>query len=364
MKDDGLQSVLIIGTGLLGASLGLALSAAHIRCYLQDSSPTALALARDMGAGTELFEGAQPQLVVVCVPPDVAGTCVGAALKAYPHAVVTDVASVKQTVLQEVQESGADTSRYVGSHPMAGRERSGPDAADRDLFTGRPWIVVPHEKTDGRAKKMVQEVIDLVGAVARELDASEHDRAVALVSHVPQLAASLLAARLEGADPAALSLAGQGLRDTTRIARSNPALWAAIISANSAAVAGVLEQLRADLDYLIEGLQAEKPAGLDVPGRARTVATVVSSGNAGVDRIPGKHGGAPKRYTELSVLVPDEPGELGRLFSEMGEENINLEDLSLEHSAGAALGIARLQVLPANATPLARALTKRGWQVV
>ena len=136
--------VLVVGTGLLGTSLALALTAAGIQVQLSDSSPTSLALARDMGAGRVRADGdAEPRMVVVATPPDVAASVVVRELDAHPGAVVTDVASVKNRVAAEVRARGGEGARrYVGSHPMAGRERSGAAAADSDLFAGRPWVVV------------------------------------------------------------------------------------------------------------------------------------------------------------------------------------------------------------------------------
>lgn len=355
-------SVLIVGTGLLGTSLGLRLKE-NWQVWLSDLSPAAEALARDMGAGSCYDGAAQPDLVVVCAPPDVAGRCVVQALENFSEAVVTDVASVKEAVAEVVLGCEVDWSRYVGSHPMAGRERSGAAAADCDLFEGNPWVIVPTEYSAATALQMVRSVALEVGAIPRQLSAEEHDAAVALVGHVPQLVSSLLAARLKEAPQSALGLAGQGLRDTTRIARSDAELWAAIVSQNSEAVAHVLGEFAADLRGLLAGLAETGPSGLDQPGRMGAVAKVVLAGNRGVERIPGKHGGPPRRYLEVSVLVPDKPGEFGRLFTEIGEEGVNIEDFSIEHSAGAAAGVARLLVMPTAGQPLVEALKRRGWQV-
>lgn len=133
--------VRIIGTGLLGASLGLRLRQLGVPVQLEDMSLAAQALARDLGAGEIAGpDDAEPGLVVVATPPDVASRVVVSALERYPNAWVTDVASVKQRVVDEVDASPM-SDRYVGSHPMAGRERSGAIAADADLFAGRPWVI-------------------------------------------------------------------------------------------------------------------------------------------------------------------------------------------------------------------------------
>lgn len=369
--------VLVVGTGLLGTSLALALSASGVAVQLSDTSPTSLALARDMGAGRVRSDGDEaPRLVVVATPPDVAASVVLAQLSAFPEAVVTDVASVKQRVVAEVRaHAGQEARRYVGSHPMAGRERSGAGAADSDLFVGRPWVIVADGATP-QAELVVRNLAVDVGATPLRMAAAEHDEAVAAVSHVPQLVSSLLAARLEELPESALALAGQGLRDTTRIAASDPRLWSAILVGNAGPVVGLLRALREDLETLIGGIApaAVNPASPDytAAGRAQTIAPgavgaitdVMGRGNTGQARIPGKHGGAPRRYAEVQVLVPDTAGSLGRLFSDVGAAGVNIEDFAMEHSAGQSAGIAMLSVSPAAAQPLEETLEEGGWRVV
>ena len=369
--------VLIIGTGLLGTSLALALRTADVEVQLSDTSPTSLALARDMGAGTPHDKHSpEPQIVVVATPPDVTADVVVAQLSAHPNAVVTDVASVKERVVAEVRaRAGAEARRYVGSHPMAGRERSGAGSADSDLFAGRPWVVVGQD-SDPEAELAIRNLAVDVGATPVRMGASEHDAAVAAVSHMPQLIASLVAARREELGESALALSGQGLRDVTRIAASDPRLWSAIVVGNAGPVADLLRRISDDLSALITGIEAAAcdPGGPEytAPGAASTIAPgavgavtdVMTRGNAGRARIPGKHGGAPRRYAEVQVLVPDAAGELGRLFSDVGAAGVNIEDFSLEHSAGQSAGIALISVLPAAAQGLEEALDAKGWRVV
>lgn len=360
--------VRVLGTGLLGASLGLALTRHGVDVQLEDPSRTALALARDVGAGSPAdAASAPPVLVVVAAPPDVTADVVARALADHPDAVVTDVASVKGHVLTELRTSGADLRRYVGSHPMAGRERSGPSAAVPDLFLGRPWVITDSGSSRDDALLAVRHLAVDVGAVPVAMDADEHDAAVAVVSHVPQLASSLVAARLRGTDEAALELAGQGLRDVTRLAASDPALWTSILAANAAAVRDVLRALRGDLDVVLAALdQAAAATGPeDVQlGALATIARAITDGGTGAARIPGKHGGAHKRYAVVTALVPDRPGELARLLGDVGAAGVNLEDLQLEHAAGRPVGMASISVLPARAEHLETELTARGWRLV
>lgn len=359
--------VRIVGTGLLGASIGLALRALGVDVVLADPSRTTVLLARDVGAGRlPAPDDAPPRLVVVAAPPDVTGEVVVAELAAHPQAVVTDVASVKGAVIAALRAAGADLTRYVGSHPMAGSERSGPTAARPDLFTGRPWVVVGTERSTGEAVLVVRDLVTDLGATPVLLDAGLHDEAVAVISHVPQIAASLVAARLRDADPAALDLAGQGLRDVTRIAAGDPALWTSILAANAGAVLPVLQALRADLDEVIGALGQAAAAARDegVGGGALGVlAATIAAGNAGVSRIPGKHGGVRRAYDVVTVLVPDRPGELARLLADMGAAGINLEELAIEHAPRQPVGLASLAVLRGLGSALETELTARGWRV-
>jgi len=349
--------VRIVGAGLLGASIGLALRARGVDVILSDISPSTVTLAVDYGAGRVPAEGDTPELIVVCVPPDVVATTVAAELAAYPNALVTDVASIKLAPLNELRALGVDLSRYIGSHPMAGRERGGAVSARADLFVGRPWVIAGHNDITYRRAAPVEDLALDLGAIPIEMDVAEHDASVALVSHVPQVVSSLLAARLRDAPDTAVSLAGQGLRDTTRIASSEPGLWVQILAANADQVVGVLGELRDDLDRVIQAL-----GNPSAPGARRALAESLAAGNAGVARIPGKHGQA-KRYSQITVKVDDTPGQLARLFAEIGEAGVNIEDLRLEHSPGAQIGLAEISVLPEVEQRLVRELDALGWKI-
>ena len=360
-----LPPVHVVGTGLIGTSIGLALTSAGARVTLADQSETSAALARDLGAGS-LDAPAEPGLVVVATPPDVAPRQVLAALHQHPGAVVTDVASVKQAILRDLVRSGEDIGRYLGSHPMAGRERSGAISARADLFEGRAWVLCPHEATTDAAVAAVAELARATGAAVSTLSPAEHDAAVAAVSHVPQVAASLVAARLEPLADEALGLAGQGLRDVTRIAASDPGLWTQILAGNAPAVARLLREVAVDLTGLVEALEAlgaDADDVADAPGARAVLARAVAAGNAGHARIPGKHGAAPTSYEIVRVVVDDQPGQLARLLADIGEAGINLEELRLDHGLGLPFGVAEVSVLPAAAGPLGEALTDLGWQL-
>lgn len=345
--------VRIVGTGLLGASIGHALVGRGVDVILHDASRANVTLAIDYGAGRRAAAGDAPGLVIVAVPPDVTADVIAAELSAWPDAVVTDVASVKSAILEDLTAVGADLTRYIGSHPLAGRERGGAISARADLFIGRPWVITG----TGANRRIVEDLVLDLGAVPVTMTAEEHDASVALVSHVPQVVSSLLARRLGDAPEPAVGLAGQGLRDTTRIASSNPELWVQILGANAAPVVDILRAYRDDLDTVLAAL--DNP---DAPGARRAIAETLAGGNAGVARIPGKHGQA-NHYSQLVIMVDDKPGELARLLTEIGEAGVNMEDLRLEHSPGAQIGLAEISVLPEVEERLATELEARGWKI-
>jgi prephenate dehydrogenase len=342
----------------------MALSAKRFAVTLEDPSPTAANLARDLGAGALPGTGPaiEPAVVVVAAPPDVAADVVADALGRWEHAVVTDVASVKESVLVGVLGSGAEATRYVGSHPMVGRVRSGVAASRGDLFHGRAWVVVPHRTSRPDAVVRVRQLAAAVGAAVRIMSAREHDAAVAAVLHVPQLASSIVAASLHDRPDEAVALAGQGLRDVTRLAECDPRLWTQILSGNAAAARDVLRDCSDRLDAVLTALDTLiDRGGEDSLG---ALSTVLEAGNAGCARIPGKHGAAPTAYREVSVVVPDEPGAIARLLTQIGAAGINVEDLHLEHGHGRPFGIAVVSVVPAAAEPLRGALTNLSWRIL
>ncbi|WP_336923161.1 prephenate dehydrogenase [Aquipuribacter sp. SD81] len=346
----------VVGAGLVGASIGLALTSAGGEVVLHDASPTVATLAADLGAGRLPGpDEPEPVLVVVAAPPDVTSDLVAAALRRHPGAAVTDVASTKAQVVTGVAEAaGPDADRYVGGHPMAGRERHGPMAARGDLFVGRPWVLTPLPTTSPASTALVRELATRLGAAVVELDPTAHDEAVALVSHLPQVAASLVAARLVGAPGPAVGLAGQGLRDVTRIAASDPVLWAQILAGNAGPLAHHLRLLRDDLDAALAALETGSLGGL---------ARLVADGNAGHAVVPGKHGSVPAAYVTVPVLIPDRPGSLAALIGAIGEIGVNVEDLRIEHSPGRQVGVVEVTVVPAARDGLVEALRGRGWSV-
>lgn len=359
-----MRTAAVVGTGLIGTSAALALSARGITVHLADADPDAARTAAALGAGTAEPAREPVDLAVIAVPPALVGQVLADCQRRGLARCYTDVASVKSGPRDDIAALGLDTTHYIGSHPMAGREVSGPLAGRADLFEGRPWVLTPTPETDTDTLNAALELVALCGAVPVVMDAAAHDRAVALVSHTPQLLASLVAARLEHAEETAVRLSGQGVRDVTRIAASDPRLWVDILSANAGAVAEILEEIAADLGETVAALRALEAA--DEAKRtagAHSITEVMRRGNAGQARIPGKHGAPPTRYATLVVTIGDQPGELARLFGDAGEAGVNIEDVSIEHSTGQRAGMVQLSVAPSAAAGLTAALRERGWSV-
>jgi prephenate dehydrogenase len=263
---------------------------------------------------------------------------------------------VKQLPVAQARNQGCDLTRYVPGHPLAGREKHGPAAARADLFLGRTWALCPLPETSEAALQAVTDLVRTCGAVPVRTDPAAHDRWVALISHAPHLVAAAMAARLEEAPGEALDLAGQGLRDVTRIAAGDTALWTQILSGNAAPVAQVLAAVAADLAEAARVLAEDDDSD-------KAVAALLDRGQAGVARIPGKHGGAPREFAVVQVVIPDQPGELARLFDATGAAGVNIEDVRIEHSPGLPVGVAELSVRPAEAGALLDALEAGGWPV-
>lgn len=369
-----LGRVVIVGAGLIGTSVGLALRERGVGVELSDRDPAALRLAEQLGAGTQWGAAAgSPEpadLAVLAVPSGAVPDALRQAQRAGMAHVYTDVGSVKRDPIDRASAGGCALATFVGGHPLAGRERAGPAAARADLFLGRPWVLCPLAATEEPALAAATALVRACGAEPVTLDLDAHDRAVALVSHLPHVVASAAAARLRDADAGSLDLAGQGLRDTTRVADGDPDLWTDILVANAEPVAAVLDALIADLRELTAALRpaADEP-GTTGPKDAAAeqdrdvVADLLRRGAAGRMRVPGKRGGATSVYTVVPVVIRDRPGELGRLFETAGTAGVNVEDVALEHSPGLPVGVAELSVRPEQASVLTERLLELGWSV-
>jgi len=350
--------VLVEGTGLIGTSVALALRERGAEVWLSDADSAAAKLAADLGAGTVLPDLRDARgiadVAIIAVPPaDVAATLALAQGQGVADW-YTDVASVKQLPVTQARELGCDLTSYVPGHPLAGRERHGPAAARADLFLGRTWALCPLPETDPAAIGAVTALVLACGADPVHANPQTHDRWVALVSHAPHLVAAAMAARLapSSVSPDALRLAGQGLRDVTRIAAGDTALWTQILRANAAGVAEVIAAVAADLAETARALAADEVS---------VVSGLLDRGRAGVARIPGKHGGQQHAFSAVQVVIVDQPGELARLFNAVGAAGVNIEDVRIEHSPGLPSGVAELSVRPGQVSTLLDAMEAGGW---
>jgi prephenate dehydrogenase len=331
--------------------------------WLQDSEPAAVQLAVSRGAGSAAEPDQEPDLVLVATPPSAVAGQVHRANQTYLNAKISDTASTKADLLAEVESLGADMSRVVLGHPLAGSEASGARGARADLFRDRVWVLTPGAAAAPERVEAVTAFADGLGAVDVELDARGHDRAVALTSHLPQLLSSVLAGRLAAEGAADTRLSGQGLRDMTRIAASDPALWTQILCSNAASVVEALDPLVAELGRVRDALRqlaAQKSDGAAV----QVVTDALEAGNAGRSRIPGKHGMAERPTDEVVVVIPDRPGQLAALFTLAGEIGVNLEDVRIDHALGRPTGLVELQVAAERAATLREALAGEGWDVI
>ncbi|MFC4586705.1 prephenate dehydrogenase [Sphaerisporangium corydalis] len=280
MYPSTLHRVSILGSGVIGTSIALALRRAGVLVSLSDRDEDVVAKAELMGAGEPLRPGDPPaDVVVIATPPS---TVVRVLLDAQDRGlgtVYTDVASTKARIVAEAELAGCDMSTYVPGHPMAGRELSGPFAARADLFAGRPWALCPHLATPPGHLHLVAELVAVCGAEPEVLPAAAHDRIAAAVSHAPHLVAAALSAGFAGADETVLSLVGKGLQDATRIATGDPALWCDILQQNAGAVAKVLESVVRELDDAVLALRTMDRAAV------AALADLLARGNQGRDRI-------------------------------------------------------------------------------
>jgi len=349
--ETSLTHVRIVGAGLIGTSIALALRATGVRVTLCDSDSRAESLARDLMGDENGGTTGVEDLCIIATPPAAISGVIRAELSRNPALRVMDISSIKAKPLHDVSIIGFDLNFFAPTHPMAGREVNGPQSARGDLFQGRPWILCL-AGVDTELSQMAREVVSRCGAIALDRTVAEHDQAVALVSHLPQIVASLLAAQLMAGQGSALELAGAGLRDTTRIADSDPALWAQILAGNSVTLKPLLISLQNDLSQAIDSL--DDPAAM---------AQLILDGQRGRAMIPGKHGGQARNYTYLDIVIDDKPGQLAAIIEACASAKVNIEDLAIEHTPGQQTGLITLAFSPEDSAIVAAHLEKEGWKV-
>ena len=321
-----MKRLAIVGTGLIGASVGLAARAcgvAEVRGWDIDPDALAVAVEREAvePAGSLEEAVADAELAIVAAPVAAVPGQVAAVLAASGDGTtVTDVGSTKGAVTHAVTDA-----RYIGGHPVCGSETHGAAHANGGLFSGATWFLTPVAATDPERYRVLHGFVVSLGAVPVAVDPEAHDRLVALTSHLPHALANVLlnqagASRIEGHEP--LAAAGGSLRDMTRVAGANPRIWVDIFLDNAEALAGALAEHRRRVEQ-VERALAEGDAGF----LARWIAE--ASGNR--RRILADAYEQPGALQRLRVHVPDRPGVLAGITQALGAERINIEDFELQH---------------------------------
>ncbi|MFC9588102.1 prephenate dehydrogenase [Streptomyces yangpuensis] len=354
------RTMAVVGTGVIGTSIGLAVSQHGIHVHLLDEDEAAARTAAALGAGVLGAPDEAVDLAVIAVPPSAVGGVLAEMRARGLARTYTDVASVKAQLARELWDSAVLSSDYVGGHPLARRVRSGPLAARADLFEDQAWVLTPSESTSQDAVNRVFAMIALCGAVPVIMGDRAHDDAVALTSHAPQVVASLMAARLQGGSRESFRLAGQALHDVTRVAVRDTALWNDILRANAPAVAGVLRELRDDLTSLLTGLDDVSEAPRDGRG-PEPVADLLDRGAAGLAAI--REWQAADSRTHVEVLVPESPGQLVRLLDALAEFEVDGEDMVPHYSAAEGTLSVTFAVPAVRARHIVVELGRAGWEM-
>jgi prephenate dehydrogenase len=355
-----LERLAIVGTGLIGASVGLAARAAGIPDVRGwDVDPAALGVAEERGAlaaAASLEEAvAGVELALVAAPVAALPAQIAAVLEASGDATtVSDVGSTKGLISASVGDS-----RFIGGHPVCGSEAQGPAHASGELFRGATWFLTPVAATDPERYRVLHNFVSSLGAVPVAVDPEAHDRLVALTSHLPHALANVLlnqagASRIDGHEP--LEAAGGSLRDMTRVAGANPRIWVDIFLDNAGAVGDVLAEHRRRVEQVERALR-DRDAGF----LARWIAE--ASGNR--RRLLAEAYEEPGGLQRLRVHVPDRPGVLAGITQALGAERINIEDFELQHLSRERGGT--LTLLVAGEDEAARAaaiLEAQGYPVV
>ncbi len=346
------SKVRIVGSGLIGTSIALGLKRSGYELSVEDEDPQSEAIAQSLIG--QLGEAPTPDLIIIATPISTISSLVLEYARRYPQAIVIDIGGLKSEVLQEVETFSEISERFCATHPMAGREISGALAARGDLFEGRIWIFTPTHNSTPRSVAMALEIIEALGGVPIQLSAGEHDEAIAAISHLPQVVSSLLSASLIDVPERDINLAGQGLKDVSRLAASNSDLWASLLHGNREAVGEFLAIFARNLDDLSTSLHNDD---------LRKTKEILELGRENHARIPGKHGGKKRDYWYLPIVIEDKPGQLARIFDACAEVSSNVEDLSIEHTPGQASGLVTLALSRDDSQKVFQKLQSDGWKV-
>jgi prephenate dehydrogenase len=340
----------VVGTGLIGGSIAMGLRRRGWRVTGRDADPARAERARLLGALDAVGQDPEASVAFVATPAAAVPAEARRALAGNAGA-VTDVAGVKGPILAEL----SGEVRFVGGHPMAGSEQEGVEGADPDLFVGATWVLTPVPATDPAAYSTVQAAVSSLGANPVAVPADRHDDLVALVSHVPHLAAATLmnlAADVASEDATLLRLAAGGFRDMTRIAAGHPGIWPDVVADNREEIVAVLDRLAAAL--------VDVRRVVSDGDRSRLLAMLQRAREARVNLPAGAP--PPDRTSEIRVPVPDRPGVLAEVTTLLGELGVNIFDLEIAHSVEGDRGVLVLMVDSSAAPLAAKALGERNYR--
>lgn len=345
----------IVGAGLIGTSIALRLKERGWSVEISDTDAVNEAIARDL-VGVAFVNAnpkLEPELVIVATPPNSVLETLKKEIDRYPNATFIDVTSTKTKLHVEITTISELEKRFVGTHPISGRESGGPQSARSDLFDGRAWIITSEKKENADSIRLTEEFIRVLGGVPYQMTPAEHDHLFARISHLPQVLSTSLAASVESVG-GSIDLAGQGLRDMLRLSGSKAELWSEILLANSDEVLESINELKMKISEIERAIQQ---------GDLDQLAAIFAIANSVHGKLSGKHGLRPREYTYLNVVIEDKPGQLGALFNECAEIEANIEDLTLEHSPKQETGLIRLALSETDAENLRLHLLGKGWRV-
>jgi prephenate dehydrogenase len=339
----------VVGTGLIGGSIGMRLRRLGWHVTGHDQVPERAERALELGALDAVGHDPGAAITFVATPVHAIPAEARRALAA-GSGLVTDVGGVKASIVEAVSDP-----RFVGGHPMAGSEQEGVDGAVPELFEGATWVLTPHEGTDAAAYAQVRQIVGTLGAEVVALPPDRHDELVAVVSHVPHLAAATLMRLADDRSEehrALLRLAAGGFRDMTRIASGHPGIWPDICSDNRSAIVGVLDELTAALQHmrdvvanddrkeLLSTLEQARAARVNLPARFRTAADL----------------------REVRIPVPDRPGVVADVAILAADLDVNIVDLEIAHSTEGPQGVLVMLIESGSVEVFRRGLVARGYR--
>jgi prephenate dehydrogenase len=345
------MNVKVIGCGLIGTSIALKLQALGEKVWLEDNNQVNLALAKDL-IGNSDVEPAIFDLIIIATPIS-AIVDVLKNLKGFnSNSTVIDIGGLKSKLIVEVENFKDIAPLFISAHPMAGREFVGPSNARADLFEGRAWLISKTSVSSSKSVEVARKLGTDLGATTYELSPNEHDATIAAVSHMPQILSSLMGDLLVSEDAKALNFAGQGLRDISRLADSDSTMWSHLLLENTEELSPRIQKAIDLLQKLLKDLSTNNSEG---------VSEFLEMGKSGRKKIPGKHGAKPRLYSYLPIVIDDKPGQLARIFDECAACEVNIEDLSIEHSPNQETGLITLALSQSDAHKLKAHMQAKGW---